>query len=102
MIRVVIKIDESSEKITSIEVKGHAGKDVYGKDLVCAAVSAIVTGGFNALDPKGYDFLLEEGHAKAVAKKLPSDNDAVVLKTMLIQLQTVEEEDPEFVKIEIL
>ena len=102
MIRVVIKIDESSEKITSIEVKGHAGKDVYGKDLVCAAVSAIVTGGFNALDPKGYGFLLEEGHAKVVAKILPSDNDAIVLKTMVIQLQTVEEEDPEFVKIEIL
>ena len=102
MIRVVIKTDESSEKITSIEVKGHAGKDVYGKDLVCAAVSAIVTGGFNALDPKGYGFLLEEGHAKVVAKILPSDNDAIVLKTMVIQLQTVEEEDPEFVKIEIL
>ena len=61
-----------------------------------------MTGGLNALDPKGYDFLLEEGHAKAVAKKLPSDNDAIVLKTMLTQLQTVEEEDPEFIKIEIL
>ena len=88
--------------IKSIEIKGHAGSGPKSHDLVCAAVSAIVTGGFNALDAKGYDFLLEEGHAKAVAKKLPSDNDAVVLKTMLTQLQTVEEEDPEFVKIEIL
>ena len=102
MIRVVIKIDESSEKIASIEVKGHAGKDVYGKDLVCAAVSAIVTGGLNALDPKGYDFLLEEGHARAVAKKLPSDNDTVVLKTIFTQLQTIKEAEPEFIKIEIL
>ena len=102
MIRVVIKIDESSEKITSIEVKGHSGKDVYGKDLVCAAVSAIVTGGFNALDPKGYDFLLDEGHAYAKSKNLPSDNDAVVLRTIHTQLLTVQEADPEFIKIEIL
>ena len=102
MIRVVIKIDESSEKITSIEVKGHSGKDVYGKDLVCAAVSAIVTGGFNALDPKSYDFLLDEGHAYAKSKHLPSDIDAVVLRTIYTQLQTVKEADPEFIKIEIL
>ena len=102
MIRVVIKVDESSQKITSIEVKGHAGKDAYGKDLVCAAVSAIVTGGFNALDVKGYDFLLDEGHAYAKAKSIPSNNDAVVLRTMQIQLQTVQEADPEFIKIEIL
>ena len=102
MIRVVIKIDESSQKITSIEVKGHSGKDAYGKDLVCAAVSAIITGGFNALTNRDYDFRLDEGHAYALAKKIPSDNDAVVLKTMQIQLQTIEESDPEFIKVEIL
>ena len=42
MIKIVIKRDESSQKITSIEVKGHSGKDVKGKDLVCAAISAII------------------------------------------------------------
>ena len=102
MIRVVIKTDESSEKITSIEVKGHSGKAPHGKDLVCAAVSAIITGGFNALDSKNYDFKLDEGHAYAKSKKIPSDNDAVVLKTMETQLQTINEAEPEFITIEIL
>ena len=102
MIKVVIKTDESSQKITSIEVKGHSGKDVYGKDLVCAAVSAVVTGGMNALQDKEYSFLLEEGHAYIKALDIPSDYDAVVLKTIEIQLQTIEESDPEFIKIEIL
>ena len=102
MIHVVIKTDESSGKITSLEVKGHSGKDIYGKDLVCAAVSAIVTGGMNALQDKEYSFLLEEGHAYIKAIDIPSDYDAVVLKTIEIQLQTVEESDPEFIKIEIL
>ena len=102
MIKVVIKTDESSQKITSIEVKGHSGKAPYGKDLVCAAVSAILTGGFNALKDKEYDFKLDEGHAYVKALDIPSDYDAVVLKTIQIQLQTVEEEDKEFIKIEIL
>ena len=102
MIKAVIKSDISTGKITSIEVKGHSGKDAYGKDLVCAAVSAVLTGGFNALKDKEYQFKLEEGDAYIKALDIPSDYDAVVLKTMLTQLQTVEEEDPEFIKIEIL
>ena len=99
MIKIVIKRDLSSEKITSIEVKGHSNKDAYGKDLVCAAVSAIITGGFNALMDKDYDFLLQEGHAYVKALDIPSDYDAVVLKTIEAQLKTVEESEPEFVRI---
>ena len=102
MIKVVITLDESSQKITSIEVKGHANKDVYGKDLVCAAVSAVITGGMNALQDKEYHFIFEEGHSLIKALDIPSDYDAVVLKTIQIQLQTISEADPKFVKIEIL
>ena len=102
MIKVVIKTDESSQKITSIEVKGHSGKAPYGKDLVCAAVSAILTGGFNALKDKEYDFKLDEGHAYVKALDIPSDYDAVVLKTIQVQLQTVEEAEKDFVQVKNL
>ena len=102
MIRVVIKIDESSDKITSIEVKGHSGKDVYGKDLVCAAVSAVLTGGMNALKDKEYDFKLDEGHAYIKALDIPSDYDSVVLKTIEVQFQTIEESNKDYVRIENL
>ena len=102
MIKVVIKRDESSNKITSIEVKGHSNKDTYGKDLVCAAVSAIVTGGFNALQDKEYQFVLESGNALVKALDIPSDYDAVVLRTIETQLKTVEEFDPGFVQVKNL
>ena len=102
MISIVIKRDESSDKITSIEVKGHAGKDAYGKDLVCAAVSAVMTGGMNALQDKDYHFILEEGHALVKALDIPSDYDAVVLKTIEIQLKTIEEAEKEFVQVKNL
>ena len=33
---------EYDRRSLSLTVKGHAGSNVYGKDLVCAAVSALV------------------------------------------------------------
>ena len=102
MIKVVIKRDESQNIITSIEVNGHAGKDAYGKDLVCAAVSAIMTGGMNALTGHDYQFILEEGHALIKALDLPNQYDAVVLKTIETQLLTVEEAEKDFVQVKNL
>ena len=102
MIKVVIKRDESTDKITSIEVKGHSGKDVRGKDLVCAAVSSILTGGANALRDREYSFKFEEGDAYIKALDIPSDHDSVVLYTIEIQLKTVEEYDPGFVQVKNL
>ena len=55
-----------------------------------------------ALKDKEYDFKLDEGHAYVKALDIPSDYDAVVLKTMLVQLQTIEEVERQFVRIEIL
>lgn len=40
MIKVYVK-KNSAKQITQIIVKGHAGYDEIGKDIVCAAVSAI-------------------------------------------------------------
>lgn len=42
MIKVLIKKDE-------ILINGHAKYDVYGKDIVCSAVSSIVTTTINAI-----------------------------------------------------
>ena len=102
MIKIVIKRDESSQKITSIEVKGHANSDVYGKDLVCAAVTAVMTGGMNALKDKEYDFTYKEGHIAIKALDIPSDYDSVVLKTIEVQLLTIEESNRKYVQIENL
>ena len=102
MIKIVIKRDVSSQKIISIEVKGHANSAEYGKDLICAAVSTVMTGGMNALKDKEYDFKLEEGHIYVKALDIPSDYDSVVLKTMEVQLMTIEESNHKYVQIENL
>ena len=100
MIKIAITVDELANKITQIEVKGHSNKDAYGHDLVCAAVSAILTGGFNALSDKDVHTELKEGYALVSYKSLPSEYDAVVLKTMEVQLMTVQESEKQFINIE--
>ena len=41
MIQITAK---RNQYIDELEVKGHAGSDEYGRDLVCAIVSGIVAG----------------------------------------------------------
>lgn len=97
----MIKVKQivSSNKLIGLEIKGHAGFDEIGKDLVCAGVSSIVTGGFNALiKDEIEEIILDEGYAKVVLKKDAIDSK-IVLKTILIQLQTIEESYPKNIKL---
>lgn len=101
MINVLIKKD--GKKVTCLEIKGHAHSDEYGKDLVCAGVSAIITGGLNNLhDLDNYEILFEEGHVKLKVLEDISAHDEVVIETIITSLQTVEESNKKFVKIQIL
>ena len=47
MIKVNLKYN--NDLIESISITGHAGFDVYGKDIVCASVSSIVITSVNAI-----------------------------------------------------
>ena len=65
-----VKLTYEGENFTSLKVTGHANSAEYGHDLVCSAVSAVVTGGFNNLqDIKSFDIVLEEGNASLEACK---------------------------------
>ena len=53
-----------SKDLKQITIKGHAGYDEYGKDIVCAAVSSIVTTSVNAclsLDESAIKYQESEG-----------------------------------------
>ena len=69
MIKVVIKND-------SITISGHANYDEYGKDIVCAAVSATVittVNGILSIDETSIE-VVENGKVEI---KILKDNDIV-------------------------
>ena len=95
---IKVSIISSGEIVNGLEVKGHANFAEHGKDLVCAGVSCIITGGFNALSIDDIEEItLEEGYAKAIVK--PESKSVDVINVILIQLQTVQESYPKFIKI---
>ena len=50
---------------TCVTLKGHAGSAEYGKDLVCAAVSALaLTLAANVENLEGAEILLEPGNSR--------------------------------------
>ena len=92
MIKVLIK--NNNKYITHIQIKGHAQFGEYGKDLVCAGVSAVATGICNTLAKKGF---LEEKKCAIILKNGNImidvyENDEimqVILETLVISLESL-------------
>ena len=47
---ISVNVTFIGKDIETLKVSGHANFANYGKDIVCAGVSAVVTGGINALE----------------------------------------------------
>lgn len=96
MIKVTIYYQ--SGKPVGIHVNGHAGQSKYGHDLVCAAVSSVVTGGFNSFQDSEIDeVILEEGHAELMIKQ---NSIAIAkLEVIITQLKTIKRADPDYLEI---
>ena len=100
MIKIII--NKKNQQIVEVKVTGHANSAEYGKDLVCAGVSSICVGIANALVSK--DFMnygsidIKEGFVHI--KVLKSTHDIqVVLETLEIMLDTIEESYTKYIKI---
>ncbi len=90
MTRIVVFI--KNDLIVGYQLKGHAGADEYGKDIVCAGLSAISIGGANALTDgeDNYDVEIKKGYLSL--KRIhgfPSEHDRIVLETIVTQLEGV-------------
>ena len=95
-----IKANRKDGKIVYLSVLGHANSDVKGKDLVCAAISAITVGGLNALEnPNSFNLKVEQGDVEVSLKGEANEHDYQVLDTMLIQLKSVAETDSKYVSV---
>lgn len=98
---ISVNVTFIDQKIQQIEISGHSNFDRHGKDIVCAGVSAIVYGSINAIDQvkkNQIEFKIKEGYTFIKVKK-DSSNLQLLLKMMLVQLQTLEETYGQFIKI---
>lgn len=92
------KVYCENNQAVALEVQGHADYEQYGKDIVCASVSSILTGGFNSFsDYEIEEIKLEEGYAYIAVK---NENDALIkLEVIITQLRTIQEAYPNYISI---
>ena len=98
MIKIIIK-KQSSGRINSFEMTGHANFAEYGKDLVCAAASNAII----ALTGNTPEILQgsDGGYLKVIfPESEKNDHDTqLIVKAMIVSLQTIENDYGQHIKI---
>lgn len=98
MIKVIIKGKKDS--IQKITIKGHAMYDDYGKDIVCSAVSSIVTTTVNdilALESDGLKYTEKDGFVEIYDIK--SKTGLKLVNVMINMFKSLEKDYPSNIKI---
>ena len=87
--------------IEEVSIKGHADYDTLGKDIVCAAVSSIVTTTINDILALTEDKIKYDTQDGNVLITVVSDNEVVekLLNVMLNMLKELASDYPKNIKI---
>ena len=97
---ISVNVTFMGKEVKSLTVSGHANYDKYGQDIVCAGVSAVVTGGINALESQLSNIeIINEDNKLGVKVINSNEYIQIVLKTILIQLETIENSYKKYIKI---
>ena len=97
---IKVKFVKDNDLIKEIKIKGHADYDEYGKDIVCASVSSIVTTtveGLLRLDKKCLS-VVENKNVKITILKHDRNID-ILLENMIELLKKLEKQYKEHIKI---
>lgn len=98
---IKVKLNNDGNYIKEITITGHANYDIYGKDIVCASVSATVlttVNGIMAID----DSIILVSFLKDKVNINVKRNDNVcqiLLNNMISCLKEIEKEYPKNMKI---
>ena len=97
MINVTIFVDEK-QTYTGFDVIGHAGYDEYGHDIVCAATSVLIINTLNSIESFTEDetsCVSDEdiGNIEFRFTKTPGHDAQLLMKSMVLGLQSMEEDD---------
>ena len=105
MIRIALT--KKDDKIKKVEIKGHAGYDKYGKDIVCSAISSIACTallGLIEFSTRKVEYVKEEGNLVFTVPEAQSAEEEIkqeaILRTMELGLRDVQKGYKAFVKME--
>ena len=98
---IKVKIEKEQAKYKKITITGHALYDDYGKDIVCAAVSSIVTttvNGILALNKGSLSYMVSKMGMK-IEMKNDDKTTQVLIKNMISLLKELEGNYPDNIEV---
>ena len=96
----MVIIRQTDQQFSKIKISGHANSAPHGQDLVCAAVSAIGVGTLNALaESQNIHIINQEGLIDIRVLNGLTNQETIILETMIIQLKTIQNSHAKFIKI---
>lgn len=108
MIKVKVHVDPFGG-YRSIEISGHAGYDEYGKDIVCAAISALaqtmalglekVVGIKVKIKKKDGYFLLKVPKGLSAEK---ADKTNIIMETFILGIEDISESYPSNIQVDVI
>ena len=97
---IKINVERKNNIIKSVAVKGHADYADFGKDIVCSAVSSIVTTTINdilTLDKNAIKYITDDGNVTIT--NLDNEIANKLLNTMLNTLSDLATSYPKNIRI---
>ena len=101
MVSIGIQRNED-DQIVGCHMSGHAGYDEHGYDIVCAAVSVLSATtmlGLTKIARQQGEFSNSEGQCDMVLSGKITQSGQDILNTMLLGLEEISKQYPEFVQI---
>ena len=96
-----INVNKENNQIKKITLEGHANYDEYGKDIVCAAVSATYLCTVNAILSLNKDSIqVNNNQAKQEIIVITNDNTTqILLNNMIKCLESLEKQYPKNINL---
>ena len=86
---IQVKIIKKDNFYKQIDIIGHANYDLYGKDIVCASISSIITTTVNGI--LSFDKTIEYNESKDLFKIIVLKEDETTNKLLLNMINLLKE-----------
>lgn len=100
---VTVTVKSMQNQVQAVEISGHADYAEHGQDLICAGVSSIGIGTLNALEELAEgecSLQMDSGFISIHVLNRHNETVQLILKVMLIQLQTMAETYKKYIQIQ--
>ena len=95
---ISVKVKKENNRYKKINILGHAMYDEYGKDIVCSAVSSIITttvNGILMLDKESLSYLVSKKGMLIEIKNIDNTTTQILIDNMVNLLKDLEKKYPE-------